>query len=219
MENFTLGIQTQGLISLAPKKGKGFNVNIAWNTKGVGDLDYIYAFNTTVLPILREFKPDICFVSAGFDAAEGDPLGECKVTPEGYSWMISNLMKVCPHVLVALEGGYHIESLKLCISAVIETLQGSRKEPSFPSHFSKIKKETIENVSLTREYLSPYWKLKTLFFFPQFQNSMEIEFFLVIRPLSRRNKRNRHCLPRTDGCRRPIVHSRNDLVLRAETHF
>ncbi|XP_027727886.1 histone deacetylase 9 isoform X10 [Vombatus ursinus] len=65
--------------------GEGYNVNIAW-TGGLdppmGDVEYLAAFRTVVMPIAREFGPDIVLVSAGFDAVEGHtpPLGGYKVT-------------------------------------------------------------------------------------------------------------------------------------------
>jgi acetoin utilization deacetylase AcuC-like enzyme len=34
------------------------NVNIPWLTKGMGDGDYMYAFQQVVMPIAREFDPD-----------------------------------------------------------------------------------------------------------------------------------------------------------------
>eukprot|EP00494_Astrolonche_serrata_P002136 UN02142 len=71
--------------------GKGFSVNIPWSCGGVGDNDYIFAFQHVVLPIATEFAPDITIISAGFDAARGDPLGCCDVTPAGYSQMTSML--------------------------------------------------------------------------------------------------------------------------------
>ena len=59
-------------------KGEGFNVNIPWNGSGMGDTEYALAFYNIVLPIAYEFNPDLVLVSAGFDAARGDPLGKCK---------------------------------------------------------------------------------------------------------------------------------------------
>lgn len=54
-------------------------MNIPWVQKGVGTLDYLVAFQFLVLPIIQEFSPDLMVIAAGFDAAEGDPLGEMKV--------------------------------------------------------------------------------------------------------------------------------------------
>lgn len=47
-------------------------INIPWNSSGMGDSEYIYAFNKVIMPILYEFAPDFVLVSAGFDAAKGN---------------------------------------------------------------------------------------------------------------------------------------------------
>lgn len=39
--------------------------------------DYLAAFSHVILPIAYEFAPDLIVVSAGFDAAAGDPIGGC----------------------------------------------------------------------------------------------------------------------------------------------
>ena len=96
------------------------SVNIPWSKGGKGDGDYCYAFDRVVMPIAREFAPEIvlgkrppshtthsltCFVvSAGFDAAEGDPLGECNVTSLGFAQMASDLCELANgRVVVVLE--------------------------------------------------------------------------------------------------------------------
>ena len=50
----------------------------------VGDADYVFAWERILLPVAREFKPDLILVSAGFDAARGDPLGGADLTPGGW---------------------------------------------------------------------------------------------------------------------------------------
>ena len=76
------------------------NVNIPWAVDGVGDADYIYAFQKVVMPIAYEFKPQLVIVSAGFDAAAGDPLGGCEVSPAGYAHMTHMLMPLAEGKLV-----------------------------------------------------------------------------------------------------------------------
>lgn len=44
-----------------------------------------------------QFNPGLVLVSAGFDAAQGDPLGGYHVTPEGYAHLT--------HLLMSLAGG------------------------------------------------------------------------------------------------------------------
>lgn len=46
-------------------------------------------------------------VSAGFDSAFGDPLGNLSITPKGYAFITNGLKKIQEKVVVALEGGYN----------------------------------------------------------------------------------------------------------------
>ena len=55
--------------------GQGFSVNVPWLTGGMGNGDYMAAFQHVLLPIAYEFDPTLIIVSAGFDAAIGDPIG------------------------------------------------------------------------------------------------------------------------------------------------
>uniref|UniRef100_A0A8C6GNP9 Histone deacetylase n=1 Tax=Mus spicilegus TaxID=10103 RepID=A0A8C6GNP9_MUSSI len=77
--------------------GEGYNVNIAW-TGGLdppmGDVEYLEAFRTVVMPVAREFDPDMVLVSAGFDALEGHtpPLGGYKVTAK-CKYLFQDFMK------------------------------------------------------------------------------------------------------------------------------
>ncbi len=48
----------------------------------VTDGDYMTAFNHLVMPIAYELRPDIIIVSAGFDAADRDPVGELGCTAQ-----------------------------------------------------------------------------------------------------------------------------------------
>jgi histone deacetylase 6 len=117
--------------------GLGRNVNIPWSQKGMGDADYIYAFQQVVMPIATEFDPDLVIIAAGFDAAEGDMLGGCKVTPAGYAHMTHMLMSLAGGKLaVCLEGGYNLDSIARSATAVSRTLMGQppdRLEHTNPS--------------------------------------------------------------------------------------
>ncbi|XP_009145883.2 histone deacetylase 15 [Brassica rapa] len=108
---------------------EGYCVNVPWSCGGVGDKDYIYAFQHVVLPIASAFSPDFVIVSAGFDAARGDPLGCCDVTPAGYSRMTQMLGDICGgKMLVILEGGYNLRSISSSATAVIKVLLGENSE-------------------------------------------------------------------------------------------
>ncbi|KAL3529320.1 hypothetical protein ACH5RR_008642, partial [Cinchona calisaya] len=104
---------------------EGYCVNIPWSRRGVGDKDYIYAFQHVVIPIASEFAPDFTIISAGFDAARGDPLGCCDVTPAGFAQMTEMLCALSDgKLLVILEGGYNLRSISSSATAVIKVLLG-----------------------------------------------------------------------------------------------
>ena len=44
-----------------------------------------------IMPIAREYAPELVIISAGFDAAEGDPLGGMRLSPAGYAQMTAQL--------------------------------------------------------------------------------------------------------------------------------
>ncbi|KAI9853167.1 MAG: Histone deacetylase hda1 [Thelocarpon superellum] len=105
--------------------GVGKNVNIPWTEKGMTDADYMYAFQKVVMPIAAEFDPDLVIVSAGFDAAEGDELGGCHVSPACYAQMTFGMMSLAQgKVVVCLEGGYNLHSISISALAVTRTLMG-----------------------------------------------------------------------------------------------
>ncbi|KAH8247955.1 hypothetical protein KR038_010868 [Drosophila bunnanda] len=105
--------------------GRGFNVNIPWNKKGMGDLEYALAFQQLIMPIAYEFNPQLVLVSAGFDAAIGDPLGGCKVTPEGYGLLTHWLSALAGgKIIVCLEGGYNVNSISYAMTMCTKTLLG-----------------------------------------------------------------------------------------------
>jgi acetoin utilization deacetylase AcuC-like enzyme len=60
-------------------EARGRTVNVAW-PPGMGDAEYLAAFDRVLLPIARAFDPQLVLVSCGFDAGAGDPLGGMSIT-------------------------------------------------------------------------------------------------------------------------------------------
>jgi len=109
--------------------GQGFNVNVAWNIPkkdfdGMGDDEYLAAWQCVLLPIAFDFQPELILVSAGFDAVAGDPLGGCSVSPGCYGQLTRMLQRVCPKVVLVLEGGYNLEATAQCADACTRVLLG-----------------------------------------------------------------------------------------------
>jgi acetoin utilization deacetylase AcuC-like enzyme len=106
--------------------GLGSTVNVGLPA-GCGDADYLAAFEQVVAPQLARHNPDIVLLSAGFDAYEGDPLANMKVTIPGYRRLARALVNTCEQVcqgrLVALlEGGYDLQGLSSSVVGLLEEM-------------------------------------------------------------------------------------------------
>ncbi|KAL0573198.1 Histone deacetylase hda1 [Marasmius crinis-equi] len=145
-----------GLQSCGEGAGLGYSVNIPWSDKGMGDADYIHAFQKIVMPIAMEFAPELVIISAGFDAARGDELGECSVSPAGYAHMTHMLAGLAGgRLVVALEGGYNIEALTSSAMAVLKVILGEAPDDLPPLEASE---SATEVVWLVAKEQSKYWK-------------------------------------------------------------
>lgn len=136
-----------GLENCGKGDGEGYNVNIGWPDQGVGDGEYMAAFQKIVMPIAQEFDPDLVIVSAGFDAAAGDELGGCYVTPACYAHMTYMLMSLAGgKVAVCLEGGYNLRAISRSALAVAKTLMGEPPERMQIPPLNKEAALTLDNV-------------------------------------------------------------------------
>ncbi|KAI8048226.1 hypothetical protein BDF21DRAFT_351767 [Thamnidium elegans] len=137
-------------------KGIGKTVNVPWPCPGMTDADYLYAFWEVIMPIAMEFSPDVVVVSAGFDAAINDPIGKCNVTPAGYGQM-THMLKSLAHgkLVIALEGGYDLNSIAVSALACMNVLLGDSPEP-IDSNLTP-KKECIETIAEVKKVQQKYW--------------------------------------------------------------
>lgn len=90
-------------------KGEGRTLNIPLPA-GTGEEGYLAAFDEEIVPVLREFTPDLLLVSAGFDAHRDDPLAEMRLTEGSYAKMTIRVRDIAP-VISVLEGGYNLNAL------------------------------------------------------------------------------------------------------------
>lgn len=136
--------------------GEGRNVNIPWMHQGMTDADYMLAFQQIVMPIGVEFDPDLVMISAGFDAANGDLLGGCFVSPAAYAHMTHMLMQLAGGKVVAcLEGGYNLRSIAISALAMTRTMMGEPPERLGDLTPTPSAVTTIQQVIRTQ---SAFWK-------------------------------------------------------------
>jgi acetoin utilization deacetylase AcuC-like enzyme len=85
------------------------------------------AFEIAILPRLREFKPDILVISAGFDAHTRDPLANLNLVEADYAWVTKKLMEIADkcaqgRIVSLLEGGYDLQGLSRSVAAHVTAL-------------------------------------------------------------------------------------------------
>ena len=81
------------------------------------------------MPALERFKPQLVFVSAGFDAHREDPLAYLNLEDEDYRWVTERLVEVADRhaagrVVSTLEGGYDTRALARCVVEHVKVLAG-----------------------------------------------------------------------------------------------
>jgi acetoin utilization deacetylase AcuC-like enzyme len=101
-----------------PGEGNATTVNVPLEA-GSGDDAVLSALDELVLPALAAFAPDLLLVSAGFDAAAGDPLGGLELTAAGFASLGGRAAGACERVAFVLEGGYDTQALPGLVDAVL----------------------------------------------------------------------------------------------------
>jgi acetoin utilization deacetylase AcuC-like enzyme len=109
-------------------KGEGFTYNIPM-PYGSGDKDYFYAYRDILPRLIKNFRPDIIIVSAGYDMHLKDPLSGINVTNEGMRSIVRGILlrstatylPPLPYIFV-LEGGYDLQALGESVLATVREL-------------------------------------------------------------------------------------------------
>ena len=79
------------------------------------------------IPRLEEHRPEMIFISAGFDAHREDDLGQLGLVEQDYAWITSRLKDVAARhshkrIVSCLEGGYNLSALGRSVEAHLRVL-------------------------------------------------------------------------------------------------
>ncbi len=90
---------------------------------------YRATFEAEVLPRLEAFRPQMLFVSAGFDAHREDDMAQFGLTEADYTWITQRLIDVAARhaggrMVSVLEGGYDLSALGRSVAAHVRVLAG-----------------------------------------------------------------------------------------------
>ena len=83
----------------------------------------------TWLPALEIHRPEMIFISAGFDAHREDDLGQMGLVEADYAWITGKIMQIADRhaqgrVVSCLEGGYNLSALGRSVVAHVKILAG-----------------------------------------------------------------------------------------------
>ena len=100
------------------------NVPLAARTNGMVMRE---AVDLMWLPRLHEFKPEMLFVSAGFDAHREDDLGNMGLVEDDYTWLTRQILDIAARyaqgrIVSTLEGGYNLSALGRSVVAHVRAL-------------------------------------------------------------------------------------------------
>lgn len=119
------GTGARGETGLGRGRGTTLNVPVRASTPA-GEQRRM--FEAALGEISSRFKPDLIFISAGFDAHESDPLGQLMLEDEDYISMTKAVKEwaaaACQgRIISCLEGGYNLETLGQTVRAHVRALQ------------------------------------------------------------------------------------------------
>ena len=134
--------------------GRGRTVNVPWPA-GMGDAEYLAAFDRVLLPIAGAFEPQLVLVSCGFDAAAGDLLGGMRLSAAGYAAMTERVLSLAGgRAVLALEGGYNLEAISAAAAACVRVLLGEPPPRREPGRSNAVAERVLDQVLETQR---PFW--------------------------------------------------------------
>jgi acetoin utilization deacetylase AcuC-like enzyme len=94
---------------------------------GDGGEAFRAAFDSRILPRLRDFRPELIVISAGFDAHMDDPLANINLNADDFVWATQKIMDVADQfadgrIVSVLEGGYDLKALGSSVAAHVTAL-------------------------------------------------------------------------------------------------
>jgi len=110
--------------------GKDFGYGYTKNTPvlpGQGDEEYKRLLQRDLLPAFKGFNPEVILVSAGFDAHTDDDMSDMKLSTDGFTWIMENIVELARHsakerIISVLEGGYSLARLPELAANHVEVL-------------------------------------------------------------------------------------------------
>jgi acetoin utilization deacetylase AcuC-like enzyme len=136
-----------GWINDAPHAKKRI-VNVPLQERA-GNETYLRVTDEIFKPIVESYRPQMLFISAGFDAHWNDPITSLGLSTRGYYNMSKKLVEIADEycdgkIVFVLEGGYDPHNVANGVAAVFDALTNSplRVEANDPSPYADVDHES-----------------------------------------------------------------------------
>jgi acetoin utilization deacetylase AcuC-like enzyme len=151
-------------------RGEGYTINIPL-PGGQGDREYANIFNTLILPLAYQYKPELILISAGFDGDREDGVSSMLLTYQGFAYMARVLVKLAEDlcggkILASLEGGYNLSGLREDVFAVMSELVGEKLDTPFTTFLDEETEQQLSAehcphpaIERVRSVVKNYWKM------------------------------------------------------------
>lgn len=120
----------EGIYPFCGANPRGANIIDAGLASRSGGQAFRDAFEQTMIPALNAFRPQMIYISAGFDGHREDDMGNLGLVEADYTWVTKQIVQVAHRhaqgrIVSCLEGGYSLSSLARSVTAHVRTLIGA----------------------------------------------------------------------------------------------
>lgn len=103
-------------------------VNVALDATAKSE-EFRAAVTSHWMPAIERFKPEMIFVSAGFDAHVDDEMSHVSLIDADFRWVAGQIVDIASssasgRIVSTLEGGYELKSLARCVETHVRVLMG-----------------------------------------------------------------------------------------------
>ena len=134
-------------------EGEGYSINLPVPA-GTGEAAFLSLLEHVVMPVARQYRPDLILISAGYDAHRDDPLGGLRLETATFAGLSSRLRALGDElgapVGAVLEGGYDLSALASSVVKTMAALAGGAVPEGVARH--PLAEEAVEVVGR-------YWEL------------------------------------------------------------
>ncbi|MBN2028577.1 MAG: histone deacetylase [Actinobacteria bacterium] len=157
---------TGGSSEVGIGKGEGFTVNFPLPARS-GEEVYLAAFDQVIIPVARQYEPELVLISAGYDGHFSDLLCSMLLRGNSYAEMATRLKGLAEEfcggkMMAALEGGYNLVGIAISMADTIAVMAGEEirvEEDTGGDIIFPSSRRGMEIVEATRETISSYWSV------------------------------------------------------------